>query len=212
MFLIHQRADFFMVKLGERNFIGKEVNNKLNLSGMKKALPVIIILVIIVAALVGWKFLGKGKKTTTQGGTQQTQTTPSQTTGESFTGKIKDAFMRGIPLKCTYKKDDQNFSTGYLKNKKYYAEVMAAGKMGYIILVDNCMWAWNKDKADGVKMCFAQQQGEDMWSSFEANQKSADFDYNCSPAIVNDSIFTPPSNVKFANIDELMNQATQSGQ
>ena len=180
---------------------------------MKKSLPIIIILVIIVAALAGWKFLGKGKTTSTQGGNQQTETAKEEAKGESFTGKIKDAFMRGIPLKCTYKKDDQNFSTGYLKNKKYYAEVTAAGKLGYIILVDNCMWAWNKDQADnGVKMCFAQQQGEDMWSSFESNQKSADFDYNCSPTIINESIFTPPSNVKFTNIDELMNQATQSGQ
>ncbi len=177
---------------------------------MKKALPIIIILVIIVAALAAWKFMGKSKTTSTQGGTQPTG--QQQTAGESFTGKIKDAFMKNIPLKCTYKKDDQNFSTGYLKNKKYYAEVTAAGKLGYIILVDNCMWAWNKDQADnGVKMCFAQQQGEDMWSSFESNQKSADFDYNCSPTVINDSIFTPPSNVKFTNIDELMNQATQGG-
>jgi len=180
---------------------------------MKKSLPIIIILIIIVAALAGWKLMGKGKKTTTQGGTQQAQTTPSQATGESFTGKIKDAFMRNIPLKCTYKMSDNNFGVGYLKNKKYYGEITANGKLGYIILVDNCLWSWNKDEKDkGVKMCFAQQQGEDMWSSFEANQKSADFDYNCSPAIINDSIFTPPSNVKFTNIDELMNQATQSGE
>ena len=178
---------------------------------MKKTITIIIILVIIVAALVGWKFMGKGKKVTNQGNNQQT--TQQETKSESFTGKIKDAFMKGIPLKCTYKKDDQNYSTGYLKDKKYYAEVMSAGKMGYIILIDNCMWAWNKEgNQDGVKMCFAQQQNEDMWSSFEQNQKSADFDYNCVPTIVNESVFTPPTDIKFVNVDELMNQATQAGE
>jgi len=177
---------------------------------MKKILPIIIVLIIIIVALIGWKFMGKSKKTTNQSNNQQT--TQQETKNESFTGKIKDAFLKGIPLKCTYKKDDQNYSTGYLKDKKYYAEVMSAGKLGYIILIDSCMWAWNKEgQQDGVKMCFAQQQNEDMWSSFEQNQKTADFDYNCAPTIVNESVFTPPTDVKFINVDDLMNQATQGG-
>ena len=178
---------------------------------MKKILPVIVILVIIAAALAGWFLMVRNKKTANQENNQNNQQmTQNETEGDSFTGKIKDAFMKGLPMKCTYKMDDQNYSTGYLKNKKYYAEVVVRGKMSYLVLIDNCMWTWNKeDKANGVKMCFAQQENEDMWSSFEQNQEAADYNYNCSPAIINDAIFNLPADVKFINMDDLMDQATQ---
>ncbi len=174
---------------------------------MKKSLSLIIILVIIVAALVGWRFLGKGKTTSTQDGTQQTETSKEEPQGGSFTGKIKDAFMRNIPLKCTYQVDENNFGVGWLKNKKYYGEITANGKLSYIILVDNCFWMWEKDKTEGVKMCFEPKEGEDIWTDFEKQQQegtATDMDYNCAPSVVNDAVFTPPSDVKFMDIDELM--------
>jgi len=180
---------------------------------MKKSLPIIIILVIIVAGLIGWRFLGKGK--ITPGGNEQAQ---QQTQGESFTGKIKDAFMKNIPLKCTYKVDDNNFGVGWLKNKKYYGEITANGKLGYIILVDNCLWSWSKDETKGVKMCFEPKEGEDIWADFEKEQKTGEVNYNCAPSVVNDSVFTPPSDVNFTDIDQMMqgfqqpSQATQEGE
>src|SRR4030042_3197680 len=175
---------------------------------MKKSLPIIIILVVIVAGLVGWKFLGKGKTTSTKGGTEQAQ----EAKGESFTGKIKDAFTRNIPLKCTYKKDDQNFATAYIKNKKYYAELMTAGKSGYLILIDNCLWSWSKDETQGVKMCFEPEEGEDIWTDMEKEQQSSDMDYNCSPSVINDAVFTPPSNVNFTDFDQMMQGLGQPSQ
>jgi hypothetical protein len=174
---------------------------------MKKSLPIIIVLIVIVLALVGWFVWGKGE-TVTPGGDQQV--TEEQTQGESFSGKIKDAFMKNVPLKCTYKMDDNNFGTGWIKNKRYYGEITANGKQGFIILVDNCMWTWNKDEKDmGVKMCFAEQQDEDFWDSFEESQQNGDYNYNCTASVVNDAVFTPPADVKFTDIDALMDQATQ---
>jgi len=176
---------------------------------MKKSLPIIIILVVIVAALVGWKFLGKGKTTSTKGGTEQVQ---EEAKGESFTGKIKDAFMRNIPLKCSYKMDDNNSGVGWLKNQKYYGEITANGKVGYIILVDNCLWSWSKDEAQGIKMCFEPKEGEDIWTDMEKEQQSADYDYNCVPSVVNDAVFTPPSNIKFTDFNEMMQGLGQPSQ
>ena len=182
---------------------------------MKKSLPIIIILVIIVSALAAWKFMGK-KTGSSQGGIQQAG--QEQTAGESFTGKIKDAFMKNIPLKCTYKMSDNNFGVGYLKNKKYYGEITANGKLGYIILVDNCLWSWSKDETKGVKMCFEPKEGEDIWADFEKEQKTGEVNYNCAPSVVNDAVFTPPSNIQFTDFNEMMkglgqpNQATGEGE
>jgi len=125
---------------------------------------------------------------------------------------VKAHFSKNIPLKCTYKTDDQNFATAYLQNKKYYAEITSAGKLGYIILIDNCLWSWSKDQAQGVKMCFQPKEGQDIWTDVQNQDKTANVDYNCAPAIVNDSVFTPPSNIKFSDFSELMKQATQRGQ
>lgn len=181
---------------------------------MKKAVPIIVILVLIVAALAAWKFMGKGKTNPTQSGTQQGG--QEQTAGESFTGKIKDAFMRNIPLKCTYKTDDQNFATAYIQNKKYYAEITTAGKLGYVILTNNCLWSWEKDKAEGVKMCFEPKEGEDIWTDVEKQQQEGtDMSYNCAPSVVNDAVFTPPSNIKFTDFGDIMKnlgQPTQAAQ
>ena len=177
---------------------------------MKKSLPLIIVVAVIVVGLATWNFLGRNKQALIENGVQQTETTQEEAKGESFTGKIKDAFMRNVPLKCTYQMDENNSSVGWLKDKKYYSEIAADGKMSYLILIDNCMWVWNKDEKDkGVKMCFVQQQDEDFWESFEESQEVAGYNYKCSPAIINDAVFTPPADVKFTDIDALMDQATQ---
>lgn len=180
---------------------------------MKKALPIFIVLVVVAVGLVGWRFLGKGEQTATPAGeTQQTQTVQEETKGESFTGKIKDAFMKNIPLKCTYKMDDKNFGVGYLKNKKYYGEITANGKVGYVILVDNCLWSWSKEQPQGVKMCFEPKEGEDIWSDIEKEQQTADYEYTCAPSVVSDSLFTPPADIKFMDVDEMMKGFEQSAQ
>jgi len=176
---------------------------------MKKSLPIIIILVIIVAGLVGWKYLGKGKTALTSGGTEQVQ---EETQGESFTGKIKDAFMRNVPLKCTYQMDENNSGVGYLKNQKYYGEITSNGKITYVILADNCMWSWTKEETQGVKMCFEVEEGEDIWSDIEEGQQAAGYDYRCAPSLVNDAVFTPPSNIKFMDIDQMMQGLQQPDQ
>jgi len=177
---------------------------------MKKTLPIIIILVVIVAALAGWFLIGKGKKATDQGDGQRTG--QEEAKGESFSGKIKDAFTRNIPLKCTYKMDDNNFGTGWIKNKRYYGEITANNKQGFIILVDNCMWTWDKDKAEGVKMCFDVEEGESIWDEMESQDNQFKDDYNCSPSVVNDAVFTPPNNIKFTDLDEMMKGLGQPSQ
>lgn len=177
---------------------------------MKKSLPIIIVLIVIVLALVGWFVWGKGKTGTPGGNQQEAQ---EQTQGESFSGKIKDAFMKNVPLKCTYKMDDNNFGTGWIKNKRYYGEITASGKQGFIILVDNCMWTWNKDEKDkGVKMCFEVEEGKSIWDEMESQDNQFNDDYNCSPSVVNDAVFTPPSDVKFVDLDEMMKGLSQPSQ
>lgn len=164
---------------------------------MKKALPLIIIGVVILG-VGAWWFLGRG------GGSLITL--PGEVKkeageeGETFTGKMKDVIARGVPMKCTYSQGDYSGTT-YIKGKKVYGEVVREGKTGYLIMVDNCMWSWEDNQ--GIKMCF----DEDIWETDEEEVTGTvpiDAEYRCVPAVFSDSKFTPPSNVTFMSMEDLM--------
>jgi len=74
------------------------------------------------------------------------------------------------------------------------------------------MWTWDKEKAAGAKMCFEVKEGESIWDEMESQDNQSNNSYNCVSSLVNDDVFNPPSNIKFVDIEEMMKQATQSGQ
>lgn len=122
---------------------------------------------------------------------------------ESYGGTLKKMWALGIPLKCTVKKDDFS-STGYIKGKNYYAEISQGGREGYLIMKDNCMWTWNKNEPQGFKMCSEPKEGEeDSWMDMKGAPPS-DVEYHCSPAVITDAKFNPPSDVKFMTMEEMM--------
>jgi len=166
---------------------------------MKKAIPFIVIGAIVIIAIVSWFVFGK------KGGGEQIKQEVKKE--ESFTGKLKEMVARNVPMKCTFKDDKGNSGIGYVKNKKYYGEVISDGKTSYVIMIDNCMWSWSLEEKQGVKMCFDVEEGEDFWKGMdeEAKMNTPQSNYNCKPAIVSDSMFNPPEGIKFMDMDKLMN-------
>ena len=163
---------------------------------MKKLLP--IILIVVVLAVGAWFFLSKGKGEVSVPGEIKKETGQAE---ETFTGKLKDAVARGLPMKCTYSQDGSS-GTSYIKGSKVYAEIAGQGKEGYVIMVDKCMWTWNKGETQGVKMCFE----TNVWEEGEEGASSAptEAEYKCSPAMVSEGQFNPPANVKFMTVEEMM--------
>ncbi|OGF99662.1 hypothetical protein A2Y99_01335 [Candidatus Gottesmanbacteria bacterium RBG_13_37_7] len=155
---------------------------------------------IIAAFAVFLLFLINRKKTVTTSGTVPGNTTTeksTQTDTEGFTGKLKQAILRNIPMKCIWKKDENFSAVGYLKSQKYYGEIINQGKKGYVILKDKCMWTWNENNKQGVKMCFE----KDIW---EDQKNVPQDDYYCVPGTVSDSMFNPPGDINFLDIDKQM--------
>ena len=119
---------------------------------------------------------------------------------ETFTGKMKAAVAMGIPLKCTYKNNDVE-STGYIKGKKYYTEMITPdGRNTFIIMKDKCMWTWTNDINQGTKMCFE----EDIWDMEDQPETANNTQYSCTGAIINDSRFDLPKNINFLDLKEQM--------
>jgi hypothetical protein len=134
-------------------------------------------------------------------------TTIEKKAGESektFTGKMKAAVALGVPFKCTYKNNEVE-STGYIKGKKYYTEMITPnGQNTFIIMKDNCMWTWATGVDQGTKMCFE----EDIWDMEDQmegqSETSNDMEYSCTGAVISDSRFDLPSNINFLDLKEQM--------
>lgn len=154
---------------------------------MKKYLPILI--GVFIVGIGAYAYLTGGQLSFTGGGINISKTT--------YTGTIKDAVEKGIPLKCISTQEDATAKIGYIKGKKYYGEVVQKGKPGYIIMVDNCFWTWEKGAKQGAKMCF---EG-DLWTE---QGKAPEGMFKCESANVPDSMFTPPSDVQFLDVDKMM--------
>ncbi len=123
---------------------------------------------------------------------------------EVFNATLKVAIEKGIPIKCTEpEKEDATevrLVEGYFKGNKYYGELKYQDQNQIvreprILIVDNCMWVWNKGLPDGSKSCA--KTTDEMW----ADIKSGTEIYNCTPSTFTDTKFTPPSDIKFAVSD-----------
>lgn len=128
---------------------------------------------------------------------------------ESFTGKLKDALLRGQSMKCTWKKDDDNQAMSYLKDQQIYTEVTQAGEKMYSIMKDDCVWSWGEKENQGFKICSESKLGEpeEEWDLPEQYQvQTPDLEYSCVPVMVSDSRFDLPSQINFVSFEELMGQ------
>lgn len=120
---------------------------------------------------------------------------------EAFNATLKVAIEKGVPIKCTQPENSAGtqLTEGYIKGNKYYGELKHKGAQeARILIVDNCMWGWNKGDAKGWKRC-AKTTGE-MWEDVNSENNI----YNCTPSAFTDEKFTPPSNIEFTleNFDE----------
>lgn len=165
---------------------------------MKKTLPVILAVLfglVVVGFLVFKRQSTSPAQISPQGASLE----------ETFVGRLKEAVMKGVPLKCTWQQGDY-LSEGYIKGEQYYGKMQTPQGESYVIMKDNCMWAWAKGEAQGVKNCFVPEEGEtDFWEMEEAPQNVL----NCVPATITDSQFEPPTEVNFVDMQQIMQQFGQ---
>ena len=134
----------------------------------------------------------------------------SETKEKTYSGTLEKMMALGIPLKCTWKKDENSYGSSWVKGKKSYAEVVQEGKTGKIIWKDGCMWSWEEGNPQGTKMCWKvsqeemkemRQEGAEMMKG-QGDQPS-DIEYSCRPATITEDRFNPPENVSFMDLDQM---------
>lgn len=132
------------------------------------------------------------------------------------TEQLKATIKSGVSLKCTYKDDEQNYGTSYLKGMKIYSDMVLNGKTVKVVMKDKCMWNWN-EAMQGSKMCFDASFEEMLDYDYSKELKDLQAkagtyptkpvrQYSCSGASVADSMFQLPANVSFIDMDQMQKQ------
>lgn len=168
-----------------------------------KAMYLIIGVIVLVFAGFAFYFMSSKKNATGPLG--------STKDGNVFTS-IKDALSKSVSLECTFSDESGRKTTSYIKNGAIRADIVSsvADESGSVIVKDNKTYFWNNkggfvmtvsdkdttsDTAGGNP---AQSQGDNLMQDLEQYKDS------CKPSVVSDSLFTPPSDVKFTDLSEML--------
>ncbi|NMB56668.1 hypothetical protein GYA19_01870 [Candidatus Beckwithbacteria bacterium] len=149
-----------------------------------------------------------------------------QITQKNYSGNLQGAIALGVPLKCTFKINDdgqQMENISYIKGKKYSGQIEQDGKKTNVVLVDECMWSWSDEEKKGIKTCFDQIQDktkDESEGSEPAENKSVWDDLgnlkneqiNCSPALFGDEKFAVPKDIEFMNMDNFLEDMQNWGE
>jgi len=170
----------------------------------KNSLPIIVI-VVILAIIGAVMYFGKGKLPTTTKTSTITEGEPKQNNNGNVFQSIKDAMSKSLSLKCEYQTGDTK-TVAYIKGTAVKIDgVLSGGKKSGAIIKGDRLWTWDIDTKQGIVMTIKNEGTDKQTTSQEdiinSLEKQKQF---CRPAVVSDADFNPPTDVKFQDLDSLM--------
>lgn len=182
--------------------------------------PTIFALAMVLMASACLCFGGnKGVETNLPGGEGVETTLPGGVTTTMESGGISDrladlatAVASGQSYKCTYTAEGFK-AESWIKGDKYSSE-LKTNEGDVIHSISDGTWAytWVEGQTQGMKMRLSDFKTQDtggIQNLDYADMASAienAMNVDCRPAVLQDSLFTPPSNIKFQDVGELMRQ------
>lgn len=158
----------------------------------------LIIIIVLVLILVGaGAYFLMGNKTVKEG---------SQGEGGNALTSIKDALSRSVSLECEYTDAEGKASKAYIKNGAVRADVSSSNpeEAGSVILKDKKMYMWTGKEGFVVTMPDETPEGGESDSKVDEQQDLMkdleEYKDSCKVAVVSDSLFTPPADVKFSDM------------
>ncbi len=196
----------------------------------KRLLKSVLVVVLAATVLSGCSLFGKKKEQLEEkleNGKQKVEEKVEEAKNkveEKFSGTIEDLLSKKGAMKCTWKMEDEKEGmTGqgviYVADENtFYQEGEATGngkttKM-YILGDGEFFYGWNNMSNNGFKMKLEElKEGmdeEEMKNNPDhamMKDLNSEYAYSCAPWIVDDSKFTPPTDINFVYMEGLMNPA-----
>lgn len=186
----------------------------------------LIIGVVSLLILVGaGAYLLLANKATSTPAPQTATNSPTPTVEDkNVFSSIQDALSKSLSLQCDYTGEDGTKTVAYLKAGAIRSDITGktAQSSGSVIIKDNKMYYWNGKQ--GITMEFnvsevmkgvspsvspktspsQAKQGESVMQDLEKYKQY------CKPAVVADSLFVPPADVKFVDYSKMMPSGVSS--
>jgi len=155
----------------------------------------VIVLIIIVGGLL---FFNQNKKIQTNKQDITTETKPG------VFESIRDAMSRSMSLKCEYKTVDSQ-TVAYVKGKMVRVDgIYKNTNKNSTILKNDKMWTWDVVKKEGMIITLKQTEENKASTSDELINDLEKQKQFCKPTIVADSMFNPPTDVKFQDLSGMI--------
>ncbi len=160
--------------------------------------------VVIVGGVAAYMFMGKG--------TMMRDTNSDLTSQQGKATSMKSLLTSTSPQKCTFSESiegDNAASSGtvYVASGKMRGdfESLVAGKSekSHMIVVDNTSHVWSDSMSQGFKMSLTEieKPTAGKQNQIDINKEVA---YSCSAWSVDASLFVPPSNITFSDMNAMM--------
>jgi hypothetical protein len=159
--------------------------------------------VIIVGAGMVYLY-DKAKPAPQPNKTVSVKVTPGKST---VAGTIVDVLKTTDNKKCAFTTQNKTKGTFYLTSEKAYGTLIATNSGSadttYVIKDQNNFYIWGSSLPTGIRISMSLSDisknlhSNPYASSFDVNQK---VDYSCSSWTPDQSLFNPPTNIKFTNI------------
>ncbi|MGH7245973.1 MAG: hypothetical protein ACREGI_03500 [Candidatus Levyibacteriota bacterium] len=187
----------------------------------KKVLAIVFAIIILVGAGAAYLFSQKKE-------TPSTQSESAKQSGNVFSS-IQDALAKKLSLKCIFTDTDTNKqTTAYISGGLVRADIVGNDKTqqynnASVIVKDKKMYFWDNDKKQGMTMDLTNEGASitptQSGASGSTPQNAGDvmaalekYKNDCKPAIISDALFTPPTDVKFTDLSQMMKQTQTQAQ
>ncbi len=187
---------------------------KNNQSGNALVIGLIIAAVVIVGG--GAVYFATKKSSNNNSNDHKATSSKSEETSNkqpaSYKTLLANAKAGKYDVKCTYSQG-KNTGTFYVRNdKKMRFETSTPKGMGYAIRLSNKTYVWNKGQSQGVLITdtSSSTKNNEKYSTEKYSKQPANYHLKCQIANnLSDSLFTPPSSVKFIDTSQYTSQMPQ---
>ena len=179
----------------------------------------ILIGILVLIVLGAGAFLMFKNSSKAPVASQNSQTTVAEQKPAGSQKSINDLLTSGQAQKCTYKDkmaevdvEGTVYVAGGKMRSDYTSKTGGQTIMGHMVVSDNKSYIWMDGQSMGMMMTFdpnkATEAAPTGAQSVDVNKL---IDYNCSGWALDNSVFTPPSNVKFQNLGEVKTPTSSTG-
>lgn len=136
---------------------------------------------------------------------------PAQTQASTESGSIKEFLAAGENKECTYSTAESNGTMYFASGERMRMDYKGTGadaeaSSGSMIIQSKSQYVWGNESKEGIKFAFDKDAAPTDDETNSSTNLEQDYSFTCKSWNVDESKFTPPSDVTFRDFSALTNQ------